>query len=56
MSVFMLPHMVRPESLTKVMGHQCAIWSSGDRTFVLIAREPRSDVERIASFVHASLH
>jgi anti-sigma factor RsiW len=55
-SVFMLPHTVRPESLTKVMGHQCAIWSSGDRTFVLIAREPRGDVERIASFVHASLH
>ena len=55
-SVFMLPHTVRPESLTKVMGHQCAIWSSGDRTFVLIAREPRTDVERLASFVHAALH
>jgi hypothetical protein len=54
-SVFMLPHKIRPESLTKVMGHQCAIWSSGDRTFVLIAREPRGDVERLASFVHASL-
>jgi anti-sigma factor RsiW len=55
-SVFMLPHTVKPESLTKVMGHQCAVWSAGDRTFVVIAREPRSDVERIASFVHASLH
>ena len=56
LSVFMLPHTVRRESLTKVMGHQCAIWSQGERTFVLIARESRSDVERIASFVHASLH
>ena len=54
-SLFMLPHSTRPESLTEVMGHQCAIWSSGDRTFVLIAREPRDDVARMASFVQASL-
>jgi anti-sigma factor RsiW len=54
-SLFMLPHSTRPESLTEVMGHECAIWSSGDRTFVLIAREPRDDVARMASFVQASL-
>lgn len=54
-SLFMLPHTVRPESVIDVLGHQCAIWSSGNRTFVLVAREPRSDVERLASFVHASL-
>jgi anti-sigma factor RsiW len=54
-SVFMLPHMVRPEALTRVMGHECAIWALGDRTFVLIAHEPRDDVERMASFVQASL-
>jgi anti-sigma factor RsiW len=55
-SVFMLPNTVRPETLTSVLGHECAIWSSGDRTFVLIAREPRGDVERMAAFVQASLH
>jgi anti-sigma factor RsiW len=54
-SVFMLPDMVRPEALTRVMGDECAIWSSGNRTFVLIAHEPRDDVERMASFVQASL-
>jgi anti-sigma factor RsiW len=54
-SVFMLPDAVRPEALTRVMGHECAIWSSGDRTFVLIANEPRRDVERMASFVRVSL-
>jgi anti-sigma factor RsiW len=54
-SVFMLPNMVRPEALTRVMGHECAIWSLGDRTFVLIAHEPRDEVERMASFVQASL-
>jgi anti-sigma factor RsiW len=54
-SVFMLPHMVRPDALTRVMGHECAVWSLGERTFVLIAHEPRGDVERMASFVQASL-
>ncbi len=54
-SLFMLPHSARAESQTRVMGHECAIWSSGDRTFVLIAREPRDDVARMASFVQASL-
>jgi anti-sigma factor RsiW len=54
-SLFMLPQMVRKESVIKVLGHQCAIWSEGNRTFVLVAREPRPDVERIASFVHAAI-
>jgi anti-sigma factor RsiW len=54
-SLFMLPNTARAESLTNVMGHECAIWSSGERTFVLIAHEPRDDVARMASFVRASL-
>ena len=54
-SVFMLPKTWRAEALVDVMGHEAAIWSLGDRTFVLIAREPRSEVERMASFVHAGL-
>jgi anti-sigma factor RsiW len=54
-SLFMLPNAVRRQSLTSVMGHECAVWSSGGRTFVLITREPRDDVARMASFVQASL-
>jgi anti-sigma factor RsiW len=54
-SLFMLPHTVREESVIKVLGHHCAIWSEGDRTFVLVAREPRDDTQRIASFVHAGM-
>jgi anti-sigma factor RsiW len=54
-SIFMLPKSARPEELIEVMGHQAAIWSVGNRTFVLIAREPRADVERMTSFVHAAL-
>jgi anti-sigma factor RsiW len=54
-SIFMLPNRARPEELIEVMGHQAAIWSVGDRTFVLIARQPRAEVERMTSFVHSAL-
>jgi anti-sigma factor RsiW len=53
-SIFMLPKRARPEELIEVMGHQAAIWSVGNRTFVLIAREPRAEVERMTSFVHTA--
>ena len=55
-SVFMLPGTMRADQVVDVMGHEAAIWSAGGRTFVLIAREPRAEIERMASFVHASLH
>ncbi len=53
-SVFMLPRSTRAEEVVEVMGHEAAIWSAGDRTFVLIARAPRAEVEEMASFVHAT--
>lgn len=54
-SVFMLPGTMRSSEFLDVLGHEAAIWSAGGRTFVLIAREPRVEIERMASFVHASL-
>jgi anti-sigma factor RsiW len=54
-SVFMLPNTERRTDVVDVMGHEAAIWPSGGRTFVLVAREPRAELERIASFVHAAL-
>ena len=54
-SVFMLPGTMRPEEVVDVMGHEAVVWSAGGRTFVLIAREPRAEIEQMASFVHASL-
>jgi anti-sigma factor RsiW len=54
-SLFMLPRSQRPDQLVKVFGHEAAIWSVGDRTFVLIAREGRSEVERMAAFIHAAI-
>ena len=55
-SLFMLPKTARTDGLVEVLGHEAAIWCVGNRTFVLLAREPRRDVERMASFVQASLH
>lgn len=54
-SIFMLPKHARPEELVEVLGHEAAIWSSGDRTFVLVTRGSRADVQRMASFVKAAL-
>lgn len=54
-SLFMLPKTARTEQLVEVLGHEAAIWCVGNRTFVLVAREPRREVERMASFVQASL-
>lgn len=55
-SLFMLPKSARAEQLVEVLGHQAKIWCVGNRTFVLIAQEPRADVQRLAAYVQASLH
>lgn len=55
LSVFMLPRATRAQELVQVLGHKAAIWCDGDRTFVLVAREPREEVERMASLVQRSL-
>ena len=54
-SVFMLPKSARSDEVVEVMGHQAAVWSVANRTFVLITNEPRADIERMTSFVHAAL-
>jgi anti-sigma factor RsiW len=54
-SIFMLPTRVRPDELVEVFGHEAAIWSSGDRTFVLITRAPRAEARRMASVAKAAL-
>jgi anti-sigma factor RsiW len=55
-SVFMIPKMTRAEAAVDVMGHEAAIWSSGGRTFVLIAREPEDEMSRMTAIVQTALH
>lgn len=54
-SLFMLPRSTRTQELVQALGHQAAIWCANNRTFVLVAREPKAEVERMASVVQASL-
>ncbi len=54
-SLFMLPRTARAEEFVQVMGHHAAIWCANNRTFVLLAHEPKAEVERIAAVVQASL-
>ena len=54
-SLFMLPKTARTDELVEVLGHEAKIWCVGNRTFVLVAREPRAEVERMASFVQAGI-
>jgi anti-sigma factor RsiW len=56
LSLFMLPETARAQQLVEVLGHEAAIWCANNRTFVLVSREPRQEVERLASFVQTSMH
>ncbi len=55
-SLFMLPNTERAQGLVEVLGHEAAIWCVNNRTFVLVSREPKQEVQRLASFVQGSLH
>ena len=54
-SLFMLPNAARTQELVEVLGHEAAIWCVGNRTFVLLARKSKSEVEQLASFVQSGL-
>ncbi len=54
-SLFMLPRESRPDELVKILGHQARIWSAGDRTFVLVAKESAPEMERMTALVRTVL-
>ena len=56
LSLFMLPRTAHDEGIIEAFGHECAIWSGGDRTFVLVSSESKPDVERLAAVVHTAFH
>jgi anti-sigma factor RsiW len=55
-SLFMLPGSSRQQELVNALGHECAIWSAGDRTFALVAREEPENVARVAELLKTSIH
>ena len=54
-SIYMLPDTSRTQEVVQVLGHRAAIWCDGKRTFVVLAKRPQQEVERIASWVQASM-
>lgn len=56
MSLFMLPKASYDREMFETLGHECAIWSSGDRTFVLVSREAPAEVARLAAQVQPTFH
>ena len=54
-SVFMIPGQTRTDALVAALGHEASVWSDGSRTFVLLARQPREDVQRLATFIAESI-
>jgi anti-sigma factor RsiW len=55
LSLFMLPGSTRASQVVEALGHEAAIWCDRNRTYVLVSREPRPEVARMATFVQASL-
>lgn len=54
-SLFMLKRGARSEDVVEVFGHQCRIWSEGERTFVLVARASTVPLEQMAAFVRTTI-
>ncbi len=55
-SLFLLPHTVRPARLVEVMGHEAMIWPDRDWTCVLVARGSPAELREIAAYVRGTLH
>ena len=54
-SLFMLPRETRQEQVVSVFGHQARMWTEGDRTFVLIARESAPELDQMVALVRTTI-
>ncbi len=54
-SLFMLRGTPRTSEVVEVFGHQCRIWSEGERTFVLVARSSTVPLDEVAAVVRTSI-
>ena len=50
-SLFMLPDTARAPATVRAFGHEAVIWSGEGRTYVLLGREPRVELERVAAYL-----
>ena len=54
-SLYMIPDASRSRASTDVFGHDAVIWSNQAKTYVLVAREPREVLERLARQIEGGL-
>jgi anti-sigma factor RsiW len=57
-SLFVLPasrHHAVPLEEVKVMGHEAVVWSANQKSYVLIGREPRVELEQLAAYVQKTI-
>jgi anti-sigma factor RsiW len=50
-SLFVLSETPRAPEEVHVMGHEVVLWSDNQRSYVLIGREPRAELEELAAYV-----
>jgi anti-sigma factor RsiW len=54
-SLYIIPDAGRSRASTDVFGHDAVIWSSRMKTYVLVAREPRDVLEKLAEQIEGGL-
>jgi anti-sigma factor RsiW len=50
-SVFVVPDRTTAERAVEVMGHEAVMWSKNGRSYVLVSRRPRPQLEQLAAYV-----
>ncbi len=55
MSLFVLRTTGRTRHVIEMMGHEAVFWTSGGKTYALVGREPREEMERVAAYVRGAV-
>jgi anti-sigma factor RsiW len=55
LSLYVIPDVTRERVSTDVFGHDAVIWSKRNVTYVLVGRERREELERLAAVMDQSL-
>lgn len=50
-SIFVVPDRTTAARAIEVMGHEAVIWSKNNRSYVLVSRRPRPEVEQLAAYI-----
>lgn len=55
LSLFIARDSERAARAIDVLGHEVVVWSAGDRTYVLVGKEPRAEMETLAAMIRKDL-